>query len=101
MENVQEAVDATLRPKIAEDPGSGNPSWPMDGFILTHAPEPVELLDKEKAREFLPDFKPASILDPNKPLTLELHPTTHEFHISVAAHQKALKIEQWPYLSAL
>jgi len=101
VENVQEAVDATLQAyKIAEDPEIRTPIMVcMDGFILTHVYEPVELLDKEKAREFLPDFKPASILDPNKPLTFGAFadPTTFtEFRYQqFAAHQKALeKIEQ-------
>jgi len=101
VENVQEAVDATLQAyKIAEDPEIRTPIMVcMDGFILTHVYEPVELLDKEKAREFLPDFKPASILDPNKPLTFGAFadPSTFtEFRYQqFAAHQKALeKIEQ-------
>ena len=101
VENVQEAVDATLQAyKIAEDPEIRTPIMVcMDGFILTHVYEPVELLDKEKAKQFLPDFKPASILDPNKPLTFGAFadPTTFtEFRYQqFAAHQKALgKIEQ-------
>jgi pyruvate ferredoxin oxidoreductase alpha subunit len=101
VENVQEAVDATLQAyKIAEDPEIRTPIMVcMDGFILTHVYEPVELLDKEKAREFLPDFKPANILDPNNPLTFGAFadPTTFtEFRYQqFAAHQKALeKIEQ-------
>jgi pyruvate ferredoxin oxidoreductase alpha subunit len=101
VEIVQEAVDATLQAyKIAEDPEIRTPIMVcMDGFILTHVYEPVELLDKEMAREFLPDFKPASILDPNKPLTFGAFadPTTFtEFRYQqFAAHQKALgKIEQ-------
>ena len=70
-ENVQEAVDATLQAyKIAEDRDIRTPVMVcMDGFILTHVYEPVELLDKEKAREFLPDFKPEHILDPARPMT--------------------------------
>ena len=70
-ENVQEAVDATLQAyKIAEDKDIRTPVMVcMDGFILTHVYEPVELLDKEKAREFLPDFKPEHILDPARPMT--------------------------------
>ena len=70
-ENVQEAVDATLQAyKIAEDREIRTPVMVcMDGFILTHVYEPVELLDKEKAREFLPDFKPEHILDPARPMT--------------------------------
>ena len=70
-ENVQEAVDATLQAyKIAEDKEVRTPVMVcMDGFVLTHVYEPVELLDKEKAREFLPDFKPDHILDPAHPTT--------------------------------
>ena len=70
-ENVQEAVDATLQAyKIAEDREIRTPVMVcMDGFVLTHVYEPVELLDKEKAREFLPDFKPEHILDPAHPMT--------------------------------
>ncbi|NLH22707.1 MAG: pyruvate ferredoxin oxidoreductase [Methanothrix sp.] len=70
-ENVQEAVDATLQAyKIAEDREIRTPVMVcMDGFVLTHVYEPVELLDKEKAREFLPDFKPEHILDPAHPIT--------------------------------
>ena len=101
VENVQEAVDATLQAyKIAEDPEIRTPIMVcMDGFILTHVYEPVELLDKEKAREFLPDFKPANILDPNNPMTFGAFadPSTFtEFRYQqFAAHQKALeKIEQ-------
>jgi len=70
-ENVQESVDATLQAyKIAEDAEIRTPIMVcMDGFILTHVYEPVELLDKEKAREFLPDYQPADILDPAHPKT--------------------------------
>ncbi|MDD1731172.1 MAG: pyruvate ferredoxin oxidoreductase, alpha subunit [Methanosaeta sp. NSM2] len=70
-ENVQEAVDATLQAyKIAEDAQIRTPVMVcMDGFVLTHVYEPVELLDKEKAREFLPDYQPADILDPAHPKT--------------------------------
>ncbi len=70
-ENVQEAVDATLQAyKIAEDAQIRTPAMVcMDGFILTHVYEPVELLDKEIAKEFLPDYQPADILDPARPKT--------------------------------
>jgi pyruvate ferredoxin oxidoreductase alpha subunit len=70
-ENVQEAVDATPQAyKISEDPDIMTPIMVcMDGFILTHVYEPVELLDKDKTMEFLPDFKPANVLDPANPMT--------------------------------
>lgn len=70
-EDVQEAVDATLQAyKIAEDAKIRMPIMVcMDGFVLTHVYEPVELLDKDLAREFLPDYEPAHILDPANPKT--------------------------------
>lgn len=71
VEDVQEAVDATLQAyKIAEDAQIRTPIMVcMDGFVLTHVYEPVELLDKELAQEFLPAYQPADILDPAHPRT--------------------------------
>ncbi len=99
-EDVQEAVDATLQAyKIAEDSGIRTPVMVcMDGFVLTHVYEPVHLLDKELSREFLPDYKPANILDPAHPMTFGAFadPSTFtEFRYQqFEAQQKALvKIE--------
>lgn len=70
-ENVQEAIDLTPQLyKISEDPEILTPSMScMDGFILTHVYEPVEFLDEEKVREFLPPFRPEYVLDPKNPKT--------------------------------
>jgi pyruvate ferredoxin oxidoreductase alpha subunit len=70
-ENVQEAIDLTPQLyKISEDPEILTPSMAcMDGFILTHVYEPVEFLDIEKVREFLPPYRPEDVLDPNDPKT--------------------------------
>ncbi len=70
-ENVQEAMDLTPQLyKISEDPKILTPSMAcMDGFILTHVYEPVEFLDIEKVREFLPPFRPEDVLDPEDPKT--------------------------------
>jgi pyruvate ferredoxin oxidoreductase alpha subunit len=95
-EDVQEAVDATLQAyRIAEDPAIRTPIMVcMDGFILTHVYEPVELLDKELSREFLPPFQPENILDPSDPKTFGAFadPTTYtEFrYLQFEAQQKAL-----------
>lgn len=101
VENVQEAVDATLQAyRIAEDADILTPVMVcMDGFVLTHVYEPVELLDKELSRQFLPDFKPADILDPAHPKTFGAFadPSTYtEFRYQqFEAQQKALsKIEK-------
>ena len=70
-ENVQEAIDLTpMLYKISEDPEILTPSMAcMDGFILTHVYEPVEFLDEEKVKEFLPPFRPEYVLDPKNPKT--------------------------------
>ncbi|AET65569.1 pyruvate synthase subunit PorA [Methanothrix harundinacea] len=70
-ENVQEAMDLTPQLyKISEDPKILTPSMAcMDGFILTHVYEPVEFLDIEKVREFLPPYRPEDVLDPKDPKT--------------------------------
>ncbi|EQB62440.1 MAG: Pyruvate ferredoxin oxidoreductase alpha subunit [candidate division Zixibacteria bacterium RBG-1] len=41
----------------------------MDGFILTHAYEPIEILTQEQVDEFLPPFQPLKKLDPENPAT--------------------------------
>ncbi len=101
VEDVQEAVDATPQAyKIAEDPDILTPIMVcMDGFILTHVYEPVELLDREKVLGFLPAFKPADILDPANPKTFGAFadPSTYtEFRYQqFEAQRRALaKIEQ-------
>jgi pyruvate ferredoxin oxidoreductase alpha subunit len=42
----------------------------MDGFVLTHAIEAVELLTQEQVDAFLPPFAPRQILDPDDPVTI-------------------------------
>ncbi|MFX0091057.1 MAG: transketolase C-terminal domain-containing protein [Candidatus Hodarchaeota archaeon] len=68
-EHIQEIVDMHIQAfKIAEE--LKIPAMIcLDGFILTHVYEPVELPDEEKVRKFLPDYKPEFYLDPQKPRT--------------------------------
>ena len=42
----------------------------MDGFILTHAFDEVELIDQADADAFLPPFEPRQVLDPDTPMTI-------------------------------
>jgi pyruvate ferredoxin oxidoreductase alpha subunit len=44
----------------------------MDGFILTHGMEPLDLPEQEKVEKFLPPYKPLYKLDPAEPLTMGL-----------------------------
>ena len=42
----------------------------MDGFILTHAVEGVDLLDQEQVDGFLPPYEPRQVLDPEDPVSI-------------------------------
>jgi len=69
-ETNQEAVDLHLQAfKLAE-----RVSLPvmvcMDGFILTHAYEEVDLPAQEQVDEFLPTYEPRQVLDPAEPVTI-------------------------------
>jgi pyruvate ferredoxin oxidoreductase alpha subunit len=42
----------------------------MDGFVLTHAFEPVDVPSQEQVDAFLPRFEPRQVLDPDDPVTI-------------------------------
>jgi pyruvate ferredoxin oxidoreductase alpha subunit len=94
-ENVQEAVDLTPQAyKIAEDPDVLLPVMIcMDGFILTHVYEPVELLERDKVKEFLPPYRPKVVLDPKNPKTFGAFADPSRFtefrYMQFEAQQKA------------
>ncbi len=69
-ETNQEALDLHIQAfKIAEEL-----SLPvmvcMDGFILTHAYERVDMPDQAQVDKFLPPYEPRQVLDPNEPVTI-------------------------------
>lgn len=70
-EDCQESHDMQLQAfKIAENPEIMLPVMVnMDGFILTHAFEPVEIIDQKGADQFLPPYKPEKYLNVKDPLT--------------------------------
>jgi pyruvate ferredoxin oxidoreductase alpha subunit len=70
--NGQEAFDLTLQAfKIAEDPRVLLPvAVNLDGFILSHVIEPIELLEQREVDQFLTPFQPVLRLDPEKPVSL-------------------------------
>ena len=72
VENGQEAYDWTLMAfKIAEDKNVQLPvSVNLDGFIITHCVEGVDVLQDEAVNQFLQTRKPLFMLDPEKPITL-------------------------------
>jgi len=42
----------------------------MDGFILTHAVEEVEVPEPEQVARFLPPFEPRQVVDPDDPMSI-------------------------------
>lgn len=69
-ETNQEAADLHVQAfKIAEEL-----SLPimvcMDGFILTHASEQVDIPEQEQVDAYLPPFVPRQILDPDNPVSI-------------------------------
>jgi len=71
-ENGQEIFDLTLTAfRIAEDRRVLLPFMVnMDGFILSHVIEPIEMMDQETVDKFLPVYKPKYRLDPDNPVTM-------------------------------
>jgi len=71
-ENGQEAYELSIAAfKIAEDHRVLLPVCiNIDGFILTHMIEPITFIDQQKIDDFLPPFKPALTLNPEKPVTM-------------------------------
>ncbi len=71
-EDAQEAADLVIQAyKIGEDHRVLLPVMVnLDGFMLTHVYEPVELYDQKMVDEFLPPYKPLYALDPKDPVTM-------------------------------
>jgi pyruvate ferredoxin oxidoreductase alpha subunit len=71
-ESGQEVFDFTLQGfRIAEDERVLFPFMVcLDGFHLSHVIEPVELIEEEEAREFLPTYKPKYRLHPDQPVSM-------------------------------
>ncbi|MEN3013750.1 MAG: pyruvate ferredoxin oxidoreductase [Endomicrobiia bacterium] len=70
-ENIQEACDLHIQAfKLAEDPEVMLPVIVnIDGFVLSHGYEAVELPSQELVDKFLPPYNPIYKLDPENPLT--------------------------------
>jgi len=72
VEDAQEAYDWIIQAfKIAEDKDVQLPvSVNLDGFIITHCMEGVDVLDDSIVSKFLQTRKPLFKLDPEKPITV-------------------------------
>ncbi|VVB91298.1 Pyruvate synthase subunit PorA [uncultured archaeon] len=69
VEDNQEALDMIIQSyRIAEDKRVLLPVMPcLDGFVLTHTVEPVEIPQQEDVDSFLPPYSPDITLDPARP----------------------------------
>ncbi len=66
----QEAVDLHLQAFRLAERLSVPVMVCMDGFVLTHAFEAVDLPEQEQVDAFLPVFEPQQMLDPDDPVTI-------------------------------
>lgn len=91
-EDNQEAVDLHIQAfRIAEEL-----SVPimvcMDGFILTHAVEQVDIPSAEEVDKFLPPYEPRQVLDPENPVSIGAMVGPEAFtEVRYLAHHKQLQ----------
>ena len=92
VENGQESFDHSVMAfKIAEDHRVLLPTIiNLDGFILTHVVEPLEMLDQETIDKFLPPITPYLKLDTKKPVTMGAFAMPELYTETKMAHQVAL-----------
>ncbi|RZI42328.1 pyruvate ferredoxin oxidoreductase [Herbaspirillum sp. HC18] len=101
-ENNQEAVDLHIQAfRLAEEL-----SMPVmvcvDGFILTHAYERIDIPEQKQVDAFLPPFEPRQILDPANPVSIGAMVGPDAFmEVRYLAHHKQMRaLELIPQLSA-
>jgi len=78
--------------RIAEDPEVLTPAMVgQDGFIMSHALERVEALDKAFIQDFLPPYEREYRLDPDRPMTVGLLVLPNYYQESKYQQVEALK----------
>ncbi len=100
-ETNQEALDLHIQAfKLAEEL-----SMPvmvcMDGFILTHAYERVDMPTQEQVDAYLPPYEPRQVLDPNEPVSIGAMVGPEAFtEVRYLAHAKQMQaLERIPQLA--
>jgi len=63
----------------------------MDGFILSHVIEPIELIEQEKIDQFLPPYQPLHCLHPDRPVTMGAFALPSIFAETKKAQEVALR----------
>jgi pyruvate ferredoxin oxidoreductase alpha subunit len=74
----------------------------MDGFVLTHAVEPLEIPSQEQIDAFLPRYTPRQVLDPDEPVTIGAMVGPEAFtEVRYLAHAKQMQaLDLVPELAA-
>jgi len=74
----------------------------MDGFVLTHAYEPVDIPTQKAVDAFLPAFEPRQVLDPDDPVTIGAMVGPEAFaEVRYLAHAKQMQaLDLVPEISA-
>jgi pyruvate ferredoxin oxidoreductase alpha subunit len=101
-ENNQEALDLHIQAfKLAEEL-----SLPvmvcMDGFILTHAYERVDIPTQQQVDAYLPPYEPRQVLDPQKPVSIGAMVGPEAFmEVRYLAHARQMQaLERIPQVAA-
>ncbi len=101
-ESNQEALDLHIQAfRLAEEM-----SMPvmvcMDGFILTHAYEQVDMPDQAQVDAFLPPYEPRQVLDPAEPVSIGAMVGPEAFmEVRYLAHAKqTMALERIPQIAA-
>src|SRR4030043_1371083 len=63
----------------------------MDGFILSHVIEPIELIQQEKIDQYLPPYQPLYSLHPDRPMTMGAFALPSIFAGAKKAQEEALR----------
>lgn len=63
----------------------------MDGFILSHTFEPVELMSSDELKGYVPPYEPKYTLHPDHPLTMGAYATPALYTEAKKAHDEVLK----------
>lgn len=94
-ENGQEALDSVLMAyRVSEDKEVLLPTMVcIDGFILTHTVDPVDVPEKEVVDNFLPPYNPEhAYLDPKRPMSIGTF--TDPAYYMEARHDMELAMER-------
>ena len=101
-ETNQEAVDLHIQAFRLAEMLSCPVMVCMDGFILTHAYERVDVPDQAAVDAFLPPFEPVQVLDPRDPYSIGAMVGPDAFsEVRYLAHHKQLEaLEKIPEIAA-